>query len=480
GHARDRDHVAVGPGGVHDGHLPRGPARRAHRSARGRAHRRSQPLAGVLADRLAAAEPRDGVRDDLAGDRRTAALRPRVHDDARRPPGCHQDDRLLPVGEGVQGARLRRWIRGGVCAVRRNSRDHDRHGALRPQPETGGLLMAMTATRALHTAGSPQPKRRFSMWHLVLAPIALLFVIPFAQMLMASLSPAEELVKFPPPFIPSRITFDGFVALFTTTDAVRWLMNSTIVSAVSIVSHVVLCSLAGYGFARLQFRGRNVGFFMIVATIMIPTQLLMIPTYIMFSKLGLVNTLAAAFVPWLASAFGIFLMRQFFLSIPAEVEEAAALDGANRLQIFLRVVLPLARPAMATLAIFTLLSSWNDLIWPLIAINDDNWFTVQLGIANFQGTRRTQWELLMAGNVVATAPLVLLFHIAQKQCVQTMTMSGLKGCQVGSSRAPRTSTSCCAATWCLASVRRSNCSTAPTSCSDRAPASARRGLRGSA
>ncbi|HTN58057.1 MAG TPA: carbohydrate ABC transporter permease [Protaetiibacter sp.] len=285
----------------------------------------------------------------------------------------------------------------------------------------------MTATRALHTAGTPQPKRRFSMWHLVLAPIALLFVIPFAQMLMASLSPAEELVKFPPPFIPSRITFDGFVALFTTTDAVRWLMNSTIVSVVSIVSHVVLCSLAGYGFARLQFRGRNVGFFMIVATIMIPTQLLMIPTYIMFSKLGLVNTLAAAFVPWLASAFGIFLMRQFFLSIPAEVEEAAALDGANRLQIFLRVVLPLARPAMATLAIFTLLSSWNDLIWPLIAINDDNWFTVQLGIANFQGTRRTQWELLMAGNVVATAPLVLFFLFAQKQFVQTMTMSGLKG-----------------------------------------------------
>jgi multiple sugar transport system permease protein len=287
--------------------------------------------------------------------------------------------------------------------------------------------MAMTATRALHTAGTPQPKRRFSMWHLVLAPIALLFVIPFAQMLMASLSPAEELVKFPPPFIPSRITFDGFVALFTTTDAVRWLMNSTIVSVVSIVSHVVLCSLAGYGFARLQFRGRNVGFFMIVATIMIPTQLLMIPTYIMFSKLGLVNTLAAAFVPWLASAFGIFLMRQFFLSIPPEVEEAAALDGANRLEIFLRVVLPLAKPAMTTLAIFTLLSSWNDLIWPLIAINDDNWFTVQLGIANFQSTRRTQWELLMAGNVVATAPLVLFFLFAQKQFVQTMTMSGLKG-----------------------------------------------------
>lgn len=289
--------------------------------------------------------------------------------------------------------------------------------------------MALTSlTRAPRTeARGHVPKRRFSGWHFVLAPIALLFMIPFAQMLLASVSPAAELVKFPPPFIPSRITFDGFVALFTTTDALRWLANSTIVSVVSIVSHVVLCSLAGYGFARLHFRGRNVGFFMIVATIMIPTQLLMIPTYILFSKLGLVNTLAAAFVPWLASAFGIFLMRQFFLSIPAEVEEAAALDGANRLQIFLRVVLPLAKPAMTTLAIFTLLSSWNDLIWPLIAINDPDWFTVQLGIANFQGTRRTQWELLMAGNVIATAPLVLFFLFAQKQFVQTMTMSGLKG-----------------------------------------------------
>src|SRR5690606_32841820 len=170
------------------------------------------------------------------------------------------------VGEGVQGTQLRRRFGGGVRAVRRDPAHHDRHGALRPQPQDGGVLMAITSlTRSPQLGVARRHKRHFSMWHLVLAPIALLFVIPFAQMLMASLSPAEELVKFPPPFIPSRITFDGFVALFTTTDAVRWLMTSTIVSAVSIVSHVVLCSLAGYGFARLQFRGRNVGFFMIVA-----------------------------------------------------------------------------------------------------------------------------------------------------------------------------------------------------------------------
>lgn len=292
--------------------------------------------------------------------------------------------------------------------------------------------MALTQLTRSPQLDAPSParrqhKRRFSGWHFVLAPIALIFVIPFAQMVLASLSPASELVKFPPPFIPSQLTLDGFAGLFADTEILRWLGNSVIVSVVSIVSHVILCSLAGYGFARLHFRGRNFGFFAIVATIMIPTQLLMIPTYILFARFGLIDTLAAAFVPWLASAFGIFLMRQFFLSIPVEIEEAAALDGANRLETFLRVVLPLARPAITTLAIFTLLSSWNDLIWPLIAINNEDLFTVQLGISNFQGTRRTQWSLLMAANVVATAPLVLFFLFAQKQFVQTMTMTGLKG-----------------------------------------------------
>ena len=130
---------------------------------------------------------------------------------------------------------------------------------------------------------------------------------------------------------------------------------------------------------------------------MIPTQLLMIPTYIMFTKIGIVNTLPSIIVPWLTSAFGVFLMRQFFLSLPVELEEAARLDGCSQFGVFWRIVLPLAKPALATLAIFTLLGSWNDLIWPLISISDDRWYTLQLGLANFQGTRRTQWQLLMDG-----------------------------------------------------------------------------------
>ena len=294
-----------------------------------------------------------------------------------------------------------------------------------PKPHLTGAV----PTSAIPTGPRPprSRRRRWSPWHLFLAPAALLFLVPFVQMFMAALSPAEELVQFPPPFIPSRLDIGGFVTLFQTTDIVHWFTNTLIVSVTAIASHLVLCSLAGYGFARLHFRGRNLGMLAIIATIMIPTQLLMIPTYILFSRLGLIDGLGAAIVPWLASAFGVFLMRQFFLSLPRELEEAGSIDGANRWQVFWYVVLPLARPAMATLAIFTLLGSWNDLVWPLIAINNEDAFTLQLGIANFQGTRRTQWSLLMAANVVATLPLILFFLVAQKQFVQTMTLSGLRG-----------------------------------------------------
>jgi multiple sugar transport system permease protein len=289
--------------------------------------------------------------------------------------------------------------------------------------EAGARAVARPAT-----VRTPRRRRvRFSPWHLVLMPVAILFLIPFLQMFLAALSPASELLRFPPPFIPSRLEFSGFVELFGKSDVLRWLINTVIVSASGIVSHLVLCSLAGYGFARLRFRGRSLGIFLILGTIMVPTQLLMVPTYILFSRFGLTNTLGAAIVPWLATAFGIFLMRQFFLSLPAELEEAGMIDGANRWQVFFRIVLPLAKPALATLAIFTLLGSWNDLVWPLIAINDQSAYTLQLGLATFQGTRQTDWQLLMAGNVVATLPLILFFLFAQKQFVQTMTFTGLRG-----------------------------------------------------
>lgn len=284
------------------------------------------------------------------------------------------------------------------------------------------------------TPPSPEPPERkprlrlpFSGWHLLLMPLSLLFVLPLVQMVLTSFMSDSDINRFPPKLIPTRLHVSGYVGLFTESHILRWLINTIIVAAIAVIAHLVLCSMAGYGFARLKFPGKNIGFFLMVATVMIPTQLLMIPTYLMFARLGIVNTLAAAFVPWLATAFGIFLMRQFFLSLPAELEEAAALDGASVAQTFFRIVLPLARPALATLALFTLLSSWNDLVWPLVAISDERWYTLQVGLTMFQGTRHTQWSLLMSGNVVATMPLIIAFIVAQKRFVATMTFTGLKG-----------------------------------------------------
>ena len=267
----------------------------------------------------------------------------------------------------------------------------------------------------------------FSPWHLLLMPLALLFVLPLVQMVLTSFMSTAEINQFPPKLIPTSLHVEGYRTLFTETPVLRWFGNTVLVSGISVLAHLVLCSLAGYGFARLKFAGRGLAFVAILATVMIPIQLLMIPTYLMFARAGIVDTLAAAFVPWLASAFGIFLMRQFFLALPVELEEAARLDGCSTMRTFVSVVLPLARPALATLAIFTLLSSWNDLLWPLVAISDDNRFTLQVGLASFQGTRRTEWSQLMAGNVIATMPLILAFLLAQKKFIATMTFSGLKG-----------------------------------------------------
>ncbi|MFI5845788.1 carbohydrate ABC transporter permease [Catenuloplanes sp. NPDC051500] len=270
-------------------------------------------------------------------------------------------------------------------------------------------------------------KLPFSPWHLLLMPLALLFVLPLVQMVLTSFMSSAEINQFPPKLIPTALHLEGYRALLAETPVLTWLGNTVLVSAISVLGHLILCSTAGYGFARLKFAGRGPAFLAVVATVMIPMQLLMIPTYLMFARIGIVDTLAAAFVPWLASAFGIFLMRQFFLSLPGELEEAARLDGAGTWRTFISVVLPLARPALATLTVFTLLSSWNDLLWPLVAISDDHRFTLQVGLASFQGTRRTEWSQLMAGNVIATVPLIVAFLVAQKRFVATMAFTGLKG-----------------------------------------------------
>lgn len=278
------------------------------------------------------------------------------------------------------------------------------------------------------------PRRRhgwlpFSPLHLVLMPTALLFALPLVYMMLTSFMTKEEIIKgrTTPDLIPDDFTLSGYRYVLDRTDFPQWFMNSVIVAVIGVVAHLILCSLAGYAFARIPFRGRAVAFGTIAATIMIPYPVLMIPTYRLFNELHLIDTLAAAFVPWLASAFGIFLMRQFFVSLPKELEDAALMDGCSRFRVFLHVILPLAKPALATLAIFTLLYSWNDLIWPLLAIDDRSAYTLQRGIQTFQNERRTEYAALMASNAMATIPLILGFIVAQKRFIATMSLSGLKG-----------------------------------------------------
>ena len=189
----------------------------------------------------------------------------------------------------------------------------------------------------------------------------------------------------------------------------------------------MFCSLAGYAFARLRFRGSTALLVLMLATLVVPFQLTMIPTFLVMKQLGLIDTLGALIVPSLVTPFGVFLLRQFFVSLPRELEEAAWIDGCGRLKILWRIVLPLARPALATVAVLTFLTSWNDLIWPLIAINSNERYTLQLGLATFQGQHRTQWSAVMAGNVITVLPVLIAFLLAQKTFIRSLTSSAVKG-----------------------------------------------------
>jgi multiple sugar transport system permease protein len=289
-------------------------------------------------------------------------------------------------------------------------------------------------TAAIRVSATPSTKRRtpvarmvgYALLYGVLILFSAFMLIPMAFAVLGSLKPEAEIFTVPIQWLPSSPQWQNYVLPFQKNIG-RYFVNSMIVSLVQTFSPMILCSMAGYSLATFNYPGRNLVFLFILSTIMLPIQVTLVPTFLIIKELGWVNTYAGLIVPGLATTFGTFLMRQFFLSLPRELEEAARLDGCSPYGVFWRIVLPLAKPALATLSVFTLLSSWNDLIWPLIAISNHNNYTLQLGLAEFLGTRRTQWSLLMAGNVVATMPLIGFFLVAQKQFVATMTFSGLKG-----------------------------------------------------
>jgi multiple sugar transport system permease protein len=266
----------------------------------------------------------------------------------------------------------------------------------------------------------------FSPWHLVLAPMALVMLTPLVWMLVTSIETVPETRRFPPVIVPSGIHYQNYSAALTEAPFARWFANTLIVTTVSVIGNLVFCSLAGYAFARLRFAGKNIAFFLILATLMIPFQVVMIPTFLIIRSAGLIDTLGALILPNLASGFGIFMMRQFFRTLPIELEEAARIDGASRLGVLVRIVLPLSAPALATLAVITFMWTWNDFLWPLITIYSEGNQTLQLGLTTFQGAHKTNTALLMAANVMSMAPVLLLFFVAQRWFVRGIATSGLK------------------------------------------------------
>lgn len=263
--------------------------------------------------------------------------------------------------------------------------------------------------------------------HILIYSMAILTVAPFVWMVLTSFKPLSEILAFPPTWWPEDFTFENYLESFTAAPFGRYYFNSLFVALAVTLGQLVTCSLSAYAFARMRFKGRDVLFYIFLGTMMVPAHVTMIPSFMILHWLGWIDSYAALIAPGLASAFGTFLLRQFFLTIPRELEEAAFIDGCNRFTVLFRIILPLARPALATLAIFTFMTLFNDFIWPLIVLNSESMYTVQLGLAIFRDQYSTEWGNLMAGSVVATLPILLVFFFAQKYFIQGITLSGLKG-----------------------------------------------------
>ena len=276
----------------------------------------------------------------------------------------------------------------------------------------------------------PRPRQRrrlpFSPWHLVLAPIALVMLAPLVWMLVVSVESVEETRRFPPVVIPSSIHLANYTSVLDSVPFGRWFLNTMLVAVACVIGNLVFCSLAGYAFARLRFTGKSIVFFLILATLMVPFQVVMIPTFLIVRSAGLIDTLPALIAPNLASGFGVFMMLQFFRTLPIELEEAARIDGATRLGVLVRIVIPLSAPALATLAVITFIWTWNDFLWPLITIYSEENETLQLGLTTFQGTHKTNTAALMAANVMSMAPILLVFFAAQRWFVRGVAATGLR------------------------------------------------------
>ncbi|MBE2241024.1 MAG: carbohydrate ABC transporter permease [Caldilineaceae bacterium] len=265
--------------------------------------------------------------------------------------------------------------------------------------------------------------------HLFLIVLSISCLLPLVWMISTSFKEQFQVFSYPPEWLPDPWTLKGYQRLFSMSPIGNWLFNSVLVAVTITACQLVFSSLAAYAFARVRFPGRDVIFMGYLATMMIPSQVTLIPGYILIKYLGWIDTYFALTVPFLfGSAFGTFLLRQFFQTIPTELEDAARIDGAGYFDIYWRIILPLAKPALATLGVFVFLHFWNDFLWPLIVINTNELRTLPVGLAVVSRSMfGTDWPALMGGAVISLVPILTIFFFAQRYFVQGITLTGLKG-----------------------------------------------------
>ena len=263
--------------------------------------------------------------------------------------------------------------------------------------------------------------------YVFLIVMALIFLVPFIWMVSTSLKTEEYVLRTD--FIPNPASLDSYVELFDVMPMERMVANSVFVTVTATAGQILFAAMSAYAFARMKWRGRDIVFGLYLATMMIPYQVVVIPQFILVSKLGWVNSYPALILPSVFSAFATFLLRQSFLAIPPELEEAAIMDGANHLTIFWKIMLPLSKPVIATLTVFAFMGIWNSYLWPLFVARKAEFMTLPLGLATLQGSNQslTEWNLVMAGAVVTVLPILVIYLFAQKWFVQGAVISGIKG-----------------------------------------------------
>jgi len=262
----------------------------------------------------------------------------------------------------------------------------------------------------------------------VIVVLAAIYLTPFVWMLSTSFKTQADSIAPPPVLIPKTITADAFPLAFARMDFLRGLANTLIYAIPSVIGTVVSCSLVAYGFALVPWRGRNVVFVIVLITMMLPSQVTLIPLYVIYAKLGWINTYLPLVVPtFFGTPFFIFLLRQFFLGIPRELLDAARLDGASELRILTRIVAPLATPALITVALLTFIDKWNDFYGPLLYIQKPELRPLSLSMQVFQSAHRTDWPQTMAASILVAAPLVLIYFFAQRRFIEGITLTGMKG-----------------------------------------------------